>query len=1268
MERGVVVGDRFEIEHEAGAGGMGVVYRARDRSTGSAVAIKIGSARQRAEYEREAQLLREVDHPGIVRYIDHGSTDGAPYIAMEWLEGEGLDRRLERGPLSVEDALGVLTHAAAAIGVAHARGIVHHDVKPSNVWLVEGDLARVKILDFGLAESGERTGGIRGTPAYMAPEQVRAAPIDPRTDVYSLGCVLFECLAGRPPFLGGHAVAVLVKTLLEDAPSIGELLPTVPAAVEALLARALAKDPSQRPAHGAAFARELADVSTRRSVVPAAAPSAGRITEGEQRVASIVLFGATRADDATVESSGWGGAVDAAKRVVESFGARLEVMIGGSVAVLLEGGGDASDQARRAASCALALRQATGSTAMSLATGRARVTTKDRGAAGRMPLGEVVDRAVALLGEQGSGIRIDEVTAGLLGDGFDTQGGVLAGRREGDRPLTLLGRPIATVGREEEIGHLESIFAECAGGGGARVAIVTGAAGIGKSRVRREFLQRLRSHSTPATVWIARGDPVGAGSAFGLAGQIVRRAARVLEGEPLDVRQAKLSARVAEVVPEPDRERVTRFLAELIGAPFADEGDVVLASARRDAMVMFDQIRVAWEKWLAATAAQQPVVIVLDDLQWGDRPTVTLVDSALSVLGELPVMVVAFARPDVGDVFPNLLREHDPKTIELGPLSRAAATELVVAALGERAVPKVVAEIVDRAAGNAFFLEEIIRAAAENRSKTPETALLMVQSRLEAIAPPARRVLRAASVFGRSFHEGAVNALLGEENAAAEWLPLLESLELVDRRSESKFAGERELVFHHALLQEAAYGMFTDADRTLGHELAATWLERAGETDAGTLAGHWERAGKLDRAITMWQRAAEQSIEGNDYVEAIARVGRGIACGATGEALGMLRIVSAEATKWLGNNQASVVAATGAMALLPEGSDAWAEAAADLAMALHRLLRLPELDAVAERLRVCLDRPTDQLINAAARVAHYLLIVGQRETAERVLVGIEAGAKRTTARPATLGRIEQVRASRALRDGRPAEYVERLEKAAALAEESGDLRQACSARANCAYGLLELGVFDEAEGLLRRVEQDARRLGLRHVAANAKQNLGLALMRLGRLDEAATCQRACAAAFATQGDRRMEGASRTYLASTLLARGDLQRAEEVARHGLSLVEDAPPARPPALAVLARIVLRSGRVDDALALSTRAMADLEAHGAEEGEALVRLVHAEALASAGRREEAEDAIRAACKHLVDVASRIHREDWKATYFRNIEEHAATLALGREWGIEV
>jgi tetratricopeptide (TPR) repeat protein len=1277
VESGRVVGDRFVIEREAGAGGMGVVYRAHDRARAVPVALKIGEPRSRARYEREAKLLREVEHPGIVGYVAHGVLGAAPWLAMEWLEGEGLERRLARGPLASEEAVTVVAKAAEALGVAHARGIVHHDVKPSNVWLVDGDLARVKLLDFGLAEGGafdaEARGGageIRGTPAYMAPEQVRGAAIDPRTDVYALACVLFECLAGRPPFGGDHAVAILVKTLLEEPPRLRELLADVPRALDALLVRALAKEASARPADGAAFAREVAEAWARRaappSLVPASLPTS--IGGGEQRVASIVLFGATRGDDATVETAGWSSAVDAAREVVASFDARLEVMVGGSVAVLLESRGDASDQARRAASCALALARATGGATMALATGR----TRSDGATGaRAPIGEVVDRAVALLADAQPGIRIDDVTASLLGEGFATEGGVLLGRREGDRTLTLLGKPTPTLGREREIAALEAAFTETLTDG-ARAVVVTGPAGIGKTRLRRELLQRLRERETPATVWIARGDPASAGAAFGLAAQIVRRAARVLEGEPLEVRQAKLAARVAAALPAEEAPRVTRFLAEMIGAPFRDEDDVVLATARRDAMVMFDQIRTAWERWVAAATATQPLLVVLDDLQWGDRPTISLVDSALRVLERAPLLVVAFARPEVSATFPDLFAERRSEVIEVGPLPRAAAEELVTTTLGKRADEATVRRIVERAAGNAFFLEEIVRATAEHREGTPETALLMVQSRLDALAAPARRVLRAASVFGRSFHEGGVAALVGDAvldgRAIADWLTEMEQLEIVARRAESKFAGERELAFHHAIVQEAAYSMLTESDRVLGHGLAAAWLERAGETDAVTLARHWEHAGEAERSIATWLRAAEQSLDGNDYAEAIARAERGLALGATDSARGHLHLVVAAASKWLGDNARSVLRARAAMEDLDPRTDAWAEAAADHAMALHRLLRRHELAEIAELLRERLLAPTDALVNASARVAHYLLITGQRDVAERIVAAIEAATPHVSLRPATRGRLEQVNASRAIRDGRPAEYAERLVRAAELAAAAGDLRQACSANANRGYGLLELGVVDEAEQVLRRVLVDSERLGLRHVAANARQNLGWALYRLKRWAEASAMEEQCAAVFAAQGDRRMEGASWTYLAAIRLAAGALEAAEDAARRGLACVDDAPPARPPALAVLARVTLRRGRIAEARTLAEQAMHEMEQHGAEEGEALVRLVLAEALEASGERAAATQVIAAAAAQLAQVAARIHRADWRHTYYEAIEEHAATRALARAWGVPV
>src|SRR5262245_19545652 len=208
---GLRVGDRFAIERRAGAGGMGTVYRARDLETGAPVAVKV-LADQRADavarFTHEAHALATLRHPHIVTYVAHGLTQsGEPYLAMEWFEGEDLEKRITRGPLDPASAIDLLVRVADALAVVHARGILHRDIKPANLFLPNGDLAQVKVLDFGVARlgGGARTlthfGSAVGTPAYMAPEQARGdLTIDARADVFSLGCVLFDCLTGRPPF------------------------------------------------------------------------------------------------------------------------------------------------------------------------------------------------------------------------------------------------------------------------------------------------------------------------------------------------------------------------------------------------------------------------------------------------------------------------------------------------------------------------------------------------------------------------------------------------------------------------------------------------------------------------------------------------------------------------------------------------------------------------------------------------------------------------------------------------------------------------------------------------------------------------------------------------------------------------------------------------------------------------------------------------------------------------------------------------------------
>ncbi|AUX38762.1 uncharacterized protein SOCE26_001400 [Sorangium cellulosum] len=297
-----VVAGRFEIDTLIGEGGMGVVFEAWDREARRGVALKLlrdVDEAASARFDREAEALAVLSHPGIVRYVAHGSTAlGERYLAMERLVGVTLEARLAEGPLGVRDAVRVGHGVAAALAAAHERGLVHRDIKPSNIFLESGAAERVKLLDFGLARGKDapavtKAGSLVGTPSYMAPEQVRggASSPDARADLFALGAVLFECLAGRAAFLGADTEAVLVKILVERPPAVRELCPLAPPALEALVARLLSKDPGGRPASAAEVARELAALLADKALgaAPAApagdpAPAAGTLIAGKYRV------------------------------------------------------------------------------------------------------------------------------------------------------------------------------------------------------------------------------------------------------------------------------------------------------------------------------------------------------------------------------------------------------------------------------------------------------------------------------------------------------------------------------------------------------------------------------------------------------------------------------------------------------------------------------------------------------------------------------------------------------------------------------------------------------------------------------------------------------------------------------------------------------------------------------------------------------------------------------------------------------------------------
>lgn len=284
----------YRLVSELGAGGMGEVYRARDAKLNREVAIKVLPASLAqdpaalARFEREAQAVAALSHPNILAIHDFGAADGVTYAVMELLEGETLRARLAGGALAPRKAIDVGVHIVRGIAAAHGRGIVHRDLKPENIFLTKDGV--VKILDFGLAKAAEpdatarmagetritadtTPGTVLGTVGYMSPEQVRAAAVDHRTDIFSFGAILYEMLTGRRAFSGGSQVETMNAILKEDPPEFAEISPTLPSSLDRIVRRCMEKDPNDRfhSAHDLAIALEALSGASSQSAASIAA-------------------------------------------------------------------------------------------------------------------------------------------------------------------------------------------------------------------------------------------------------------------------------------------------------------------------------------------------------------------------------------------------------------------------------------------------------------------------------------------------------------------------------------------------------------------------------------------------------------------------------------------------------------------------------------------------------------------------------------------------------------------------------------------------------------------------------------------------------------------------------------------------------------------------------------------------------------------------------------------------------------------------------------
>ena len=276
---GQTIDDKYRLIRPVGSGGMAQVYLAEELASGGGVAVKFlrsafanlpGFVRR---FQREAKTLSLLDHPNCVSVRDFGVIWGLPYLVMEFLDGVTLSEELRAGPMAVERILRIARELLAGLAHAHERAVVHRDLKPGNVMLVgHGEQQSVKIMDFGTAQllTGEHSGSTRGTeigtPWYMAPEQVTGQPADPRTDIYALGVILFEMLAGRKPYEAHDTLRVLQMQVRDPTPSLRALVPGkgYSPELEAVVVRAMQKEQGARFKDAAAFAAALEQVAERR--------------------------------------------------------------------------------------------------------------------------------------------------------------------------------------------------------------------------------------------------------------------------------------------------------------------------------------------------------------------------------------------------------------------------------------------------------------------------------------------------------------------------------------------------------------------------------------------------------------------------------------------------------------------------------------------------------------------------------------------------------------------------------------------------------------------------------------------------------------------------------------------------------------------------------------------------------------------------------------------------------------------------------------------
>jgi serine/threonine protein kinase/tetratricopeptide (TPR) repeat protein len=955
----------YEITEEIGSGGMATVYRAYQPSMDRHVAIKVirssilhdPSLRER--FQREARLIARLEHPHLLPVYDFDGEHEPPYIVMRYLEGGTLKQVQQRGGVPRDELLYILHQVSGALDYAHRQGVVHRDLKPSNVMIDrEGNAF---LTDFGIARStgGDQeltgTGIMVGTPGYIAPEQAKGnGTVGKAADVYSLGVMAFELLTGRPPYEHESGFEVILAHLNNPIPKASEREPSLPATVDQVLSRALAKEPEKRHESAAAL---VEDLTRALRIKPSNAPAN---LQSMTQTISLDQLAALQAKKDQAETPTNATPSDAQRQMTA-----VSVDVTEMAEILYETGADAErvratmdrlwtrfgevaarhggvvhsrseetglvlwgrdrareDDTERAIRAALDLRDAVLAESRNL-LGKSWEPTDES----PLPFAAGITTGPVLLERESdsgtytaSGAPI--TLASRLKDAAPPGGVLVAhetytlvrgvftfvprdplrirGRKEPlevylvaqvkPRAFRLKARGIEGVetkmiGREIELRLLQEALTLTLEDGETQVVTVVGEAGVGKSRLLYEFSSWMDLQEQ--TVWFfqARATQPSMLQPYSLTRDLFSFRFQILDSDPLAMVHEKF-AKGVEGFLGAGSARKAQFIGQLVGFDFSEQPEVAAALKDPDS---FRAVAQGYLGELFTTASKaNPVVIHIEDIHWADDRSLDLVNNLVRENTHLPLFVLCMSRPSLYERRPQWgegQRFHE--RIQLEPLSQLSSRRLVRELL--KNVPEVPPElrdlVVDRADGNPFYIEELIKALIDDRVilkgdpewsvdttrlstvRVPATLTGVLQSRLDTLPLPLQQMLQRASVVGRIFWDASAIHLNRETAGvgADETRAMLEELrdrEMVLQREESGFAGTTEFVFRHAILRDVTYETVVPRQRRAFHKLVGDWLMEVGGERAGEhtllVAEHYTRAEEPTLAAAQLRKAGER--------------------------------------------------------------------------------------------------------------------------------------------------------------------------------------------------------------------------------------------------------------------------------------------------------------------------------------------------------------------------------------------------------------------------